>query len=132
MSIRSELEALCAQWLESFSSGDVAACADLYTEDAATYSPYGPPAKGRKATVEMHQAWLDSGETNKKLEILETGGDGDTAYLVCSYSGDYPTEDGGYETESGVVLNVCTRQPDGRWKYHIASLNSDKPPLADG
>ena len=132
MSVRDELEALCALWLESFSSGDVAACADLYTEDGAIYSPYGPPAIGREAITQTHQAWLDSGETNKKVEVLDAGGDGDTTYLVASYSGDYPTEDGSYQTESGKVLSVCTRQTDGRWKFHISSLNSDEPPLADG
>jgi uncharacterized protein (TIGR02246 family) len=132
MSIRDELEALNALWLEAFSRGDVEACASLFTEDAAIYSPYGPPALGREAIKQTHQDWLNSGETNKKLEILDAGGDGNTAFLVASYSGDYPTEGGGYETESGKVVNVCTRQPDGRWKFHIGSLNSDEPPLADG
>jgi uncharacterized protein (TIGR02246 family) len=132
MSIQDELEALNAVWLEAFSRGDAEACADLWTENGAIYSPYGPPAIGREAIKQAHQDWLSAGEINKNLEILEAGGDGNTAFLVASYSGDYPTEDGGYETESGKVVNVCTRHPDGRWKFHIGSLNSDKPPLAGG
>lgn len=132
MSIRDELEALMAVYLQAFSRRDVEACTDLYTDDGAIYSPYGPAAIGRRAIMKTQQAWLDAGETNKKLEILYAGGDGDTAYCVTSYSGDYPTEDGSYQTESGKALNVFARQPDGHWKFHISSLNSDEPPLAGG
>ena len=132
MSIQGELDALMALWLQAFSRGDIEACTDLYTENGAIYSPYGPAAIGREAIMQTQQAWFDAGETNKKLEIVNAGGDGDTAYCVTSYSGDYPTGDGSYHTESGKALNVFLRQPDGHWKFHISSLNSDEPPLAGG
>jgi hypothetical protein len=38
MSIRDDLEASNALWLEAFSRGDAEACADLYTEDGAIHT----------------------------------------------------------------------------------------------
>ena len=129
MTILKEMEQLVAALLRAYQAKDAAACAALYSEDGAVYSPYAPPAMGRAAIQKLHQDWLDEGDTNKRLEILEAGGDSDIAYVLLAYAGDTPQEDGGVITESGTSLNLCQRQPDGSWRIHISSLTSDTPPL---
>lgn len=125
------MEDLLERWVASFSAGDIETCVEIYSEDGAIYSPYGPAATGRQAIRETHKEWLDAGETNKRIKVLEAGGDGSLAYCVAAYSGDYPQEDGSIATESGTSLNIAVKQPDGSWKLHISSLNSDTPPLAE-
>ena len=132
MSIAEEMNALADALLQVTRARDAAACAALFTADGAIYSPYAEPAQGPEAIEALHQAWLDEGETNKQMTVLEAGGSGDTAYLLLAYSGDYPQADGSTLSESGRSLNLCRRQPDGSWRIHICSLNSDEPPLAPG
>ncbi|GJL82621.1 MAG: hypothetical protein DHS20C01_22550 [marine bacterium B5-7] len=119
-------------WVEKYIAGDIESCVQLYTEDGTIYSPYGLPAIGRDALRETHRTWLASGETNKKLKVLESRGEKDLGYCVAAYSGEYRDENGSTFIESGTSLNIFARQPDGSWKIHISSLNSDKPPLVDG
>ena len=132
MTLLKEMEQLVAALLRASQAKDAGACAALYSEDGAVYSPYAPPAMGSAAIQELHQDWLDEGETNKRLDILEAGGDSDIAYVLVAYAGDTPQEDGGVITDSGTSLNLCQRQPDDSWRIHISSLTSDTPPLAQG
>lgn len=126
-----ELQAVLDDWVTCFSAGDIEGATDIYAPDGAIYSPYGTHAVGREALLETHAEWHAAGETNKSVEILEARIDGDLAYAMAKYSGDYPQDDGTSITESGVSLNIFTRQADGGWKIQISSLNSDVPPLAE-
>jgi len=130
MTILSEMQSTVDGWVTRFVDGDVEGATDMYTSDGAIYSPYAAAAVGTEAVREVHQGWMDAGETNKKLVVLEAQADGDLGYNVVKYSGDYPQDDGGMVTETGFSVNIMKRQPDGQWKFHISSLNSETPPLA--
>ena len=130
MTIQTEMQALMDAWRRAYGAGDIDGALAFYSDDAAIYSPYGPAAAGQEALRATHVAWLATGETNKKLTLLSAGGDGDLAYCVMAYSGDYPQDDGTMLRESGTSVNVAKRQPDGTWKLLVSSLNSDTPPLA--
>ena len=130
MAIQSEMQELVDEWVARFVSGDVDGATDMFTSDGAIYSPYDGAAIGIEAVREVHQRWMDSGETNKKLVVLEAQADGDLGYNVVRYSGGYPQDDGSIVTETGFSVNIVKRQPDGQWKFHISSLNSEVPPLA--
>jgi uncharacterized protein (TIGR02246 family) len=127
--IKEEMHALMDQWVRSFSSGDVEQCVAFYTEDGAIYSPYGLPAIGRDAIRRVHKEWLDAGETNKTIKVIEAHADGVLAYCVAAYAGDCPDDGGNPITESGTSLNIAKRELDGTWRLHISSLNSDTPSL---
>jgi uncharacterized protein (TIGR02246 family) len=126
-SIRREMQQLLDQYLVCIDSGELERCTESYTVDGAIYSPYGPAAIGRDAIRNTHRAWLDAGETNKQIIVQEARSEGDLAYCIASYSGDYRQEDGTMFTERGTSLNIAKRQPDGSWQLHISSLNSDSP-----
>ena len=131
MTIKSEMQALVDAWVEVYSAGDIDGALAFYSDDAAIYSPYGPAAIGIEALRATHAAWHASGETNKKVVVLNAESDGNLAYWLASYSGDYPQPDGTVLTECGVSVNVAKRQADGMWRFIVSSLNSDMPPLAD-
>ncbi|MBI2802039.1 MAG: SgcJ/EcaC family oxidoreductase [Gammaproteobacteria bacterium] len=124
------MQLLVDQWVQAFSAGALEESVLLYTENGAIYSPYGAPALGRGQIRRTHREWLDAGEQNKKIIVVEAHREGDTAYCVAAYAGDYPDEHGNLITESGISVNIAKLQPDGTWRLHISSLNSDTPPLA--
>ena len=61
----------------------------------------------------MHKEWLDAGETNKTIKVIEAHADGVLAYCVAAYAGDCPDEVGNLITESGTSLNIAKRELDG-------------------
>ena len=130
MSAEDEVKDVAKVWLEAFVRKDVKACTATYTEEAWILSPYNAEAHGHEAIDKTHSSWMEADEKNKQIEVLEVAVDGDLAYSLTSYSGDYVQEDGSVQTESGKCLNVLKRQADGTWKVHISSLTSDTPPLA--
>lgn len=120
------IESLVARLLAALQRHDASACAALFTDDGLILSPYGPPAQGNEEIRATHQAWFDEGETNKRLRLLEVDASGDIGYCVLAYSGDYLQSDGSCVTDSGRSVNIIRRQPDGDWKIHVASLNTDR------
>lgn len=131
MIILDEMQGLNDKWVEHFSEGDIEACVEMHTENGAIYSPYGSAAVGRDAIRDIYGEWHEAGEQNKQIKVLEADCDGAIAYFTATYSGDYPQADGTLVNESGVVLTICTRAPNGSWKMQVSSLNSDTPPLAE-
>jgi ketosteroid isomerase-like protein len=130
MPIRDEMQVLMDRWTKGFVEGDIETCVDVYTKDAAVYSPYSEPKCGSDGIRDLFDQWHQQGETNKRVTVEDAAGDGSVAYCLVSYSGDYPQDDGSYVTESGISLNIAEKQPDGSWKLRISSMNSDKPSLA--
>ncbi len=126
-----EVTELFNLWVQEFTAGNIDACVELYTDDGAIYSPYELPSIGRDALRETHRQWLAAGGTNKKIRVFEAHSENDLGYCIAAYSEDYPQDDGSLVKESGKSVNIVKRQPDGSWKLHISSLNSDDPPLAE-
>lgn len=103
----------------AYRAGDAAACAKMWTESAAIYSPFGPPLTGRAEIEAAHRDWTAGGAgADKVLEVQAASADGDMAWCLVRYS---------EEGESGVSLNILERQADGTWLIRLTSLNSDFP-----
>ena len=130
MSDIEELQKIADEWVELFMAHDADGCTNTFLADAAIYHPYGPAAEGLEAVRAAHIDWLEDGETNKKLTVVDGRISGDLAYYIGRYSGDYPNDDGSTYTESGVVVAVYHRDADGKWRCRVSALNSDNPPLA--
>jgi uncharacterized protein (TIGR02246 family) len=127
MDAEDAIDKLSKDWVKAFEQRDAKTCAVCYTEDAWILSSYGDKAHGREDIEKTMRQWLESGEKNKKITLLELSVNGDLAYSIVAYSGDYDNEDGSVHTEAGKAVNVFKRQTDGSWKYHINVLTSDNP-----
>jgi len=76
------------------------------------------------AVMSVQKGWLELGETNKKLKVIDGRISGDVAYYIGRYSGDYPNEDGSTYTESGVVVGVYHKDKDGNWRGRVMAMTS--------
>ncbi len=122
---REGIELLVERLLDALERHDAAACAALFTGDGVIISPWAPPARGLDAIRATHQAWFDEGEANKRLTVLEADANGDLAYCLLVWSGDYRQSDGSVATYSGTSVNVLQRHANGDWNIRVQSLNSD-------
>lgn len=117
--LRAEIQALLDRMAAVYSAGDAAACAALYTEDGAIYSPFAPPVHGRAAIETVHRDWTGGGAGDKRLTVIDAGGEEDLAWCLAAFSEDSMTD-------SGTSLNILERQPGGNWLIRISSLNADE------
>ncbi len=106
-----------ARYLAAYRAGDAAGCAACYLPEGTVYSPYAPPALGRSAIAELHQAWTAGGAAHKTLDLIEIGGAGGLAWCLARFAE-------GDATDEGWSVNVLEVQDDGRWLIRISSLNA--------
>ena len=123
MAIQDELQSLLNVMAAAYTAGDAAACAAVFTPDAALFSPYAPPTYGRAAIEDLHRGWVGHGAGNKTIRVVDAGMAGDLAWALAHYAE-------GDVTGDGTSLMVFARQPDGGWLCHRCSLNPMLPPLA--
>lgn len=102
-------------YVSSYRAKDAAACASVYAPDGKLFSPFGPPAIGRRAIEATHRDWVEDGAENKEIRVVDAGGSGDVAWCLAHFS------EG--STGSGTSLNILERQPDGAWLITHCSLN---------
>jgi ketosteroid isomerase-like protein len=118
MSINDELQILMNAMAISYSEGDAAACASMFTMDGELISPYAPTARGRAEIEELHRVWT-KGVGNKKLIVINAGGSGDFAWCLANFFEDKVTAEGS-------SLCVFERQHDKTWLIRMCSLNEGK------
>ena len=131
MSDIEQLQSIADEWVELFMAHDLDGCVETFLPNGSIYSPYHVAGEGLNAVRAVHDQWLQSGETNKKLTVIDGRITGDVAYYIGHYSGDYPNDDGTAYTESGVVVAIYHRDVDGKWRCRVSALNSDNPPLSE-
>jgi ketosteroid isomerase-like protein len=111
----------------AFNKGDIAACAELYTDDAEIISKQSSPVRGKEAIGKFFKDQF-------AREILF-----DTDTTVSVVSGDVAMEQGTYrvrnvvrgvDVEFGDYLNVWRKLPDGKWKAYRSMYNVTKAPIA--
>ena len=124
---KDSIRALLAEYDRVCATGDAAAYAALYTDDAVLMPPNAPTVEGRPAIEnwakdifkDMH---LDV--VAKEAEIIVTG---DWAIVRGTYSVTFTPREGGVSIEdAGKWLAVMSKQPDGLWKYSNNMWSSDK------
>ena len=110
-------------FMTTFSRGDAAGMATLYTENGQLLPPNSDFVTGAQALQATFQALMDMGIKAIKLETVETEGHGDTASEVGRYT---------LEGEGGQVLDqgkyiVIWKQEAGQWKLHRDIFNTSMP-----
>ncbi len=111
------------EFMESFQNGDAGALAALYTEGGQLLPPNGDFVNGRKAIETFWKGAMDMGIKTAKLEIVEVGGLGETAYEVGKYT---LFGDNEKILDQGKYV-VIWKQIDGQWKLHRDIWNSLLP-----
>lgn len=111
------------KFMTTYSRGDAAGMAALYTENGQLMPPNSDFVTGRPAIQTIFQAFMDMGIKAIKLETVETEGYGDTAFEVGRFT---------LEGEGGQVLDqgkyiVIWKQVAGQWKLHRDIFNSSLP-----
>ena len=61
MPIRDEMQVLMDRWTKGFVEGDIETCVDVYTKDAAVYSPYSEPKCGSDGIRDLFDQWHQQG-----------------------------------------------------------------------
>ena len=115
MSFKQECQNLYDQYVAFYRSGDAKGCASIFATQAKMYSPFGPPAIGRKAIEEAHADWVEEGAEEKNIFVSSAGCDGELGWCLAEFS------EG--TTGEGNSLSVLARKPDGRWLITHCSLN---------
>jgi len=122
-SVHDAIVAADETFMATFSRGDAAGIAALYTENGQFLPPNGDFVKGKPAIQATFQAFMDMGIKGIKLEAVEVEGYGDTASEVGRYT---------LEGEGGQVLDkgkfiVIWKQEAGQWKLHRDIINTSMP-----
>jgi len=107
--------------LKAFTSGDWAAWAGIFSEDAILQPPNAPTVSGHAAL----EAW---GRAFPPIERLtwpnvQVHGDGNLAYATT----DYELQLKGLPPDRGKQLAVYKRETGGKWQAIAVSFSSDLP-----
>jgi len=121
--------AVQADYKAAYESGDAAALAALYTEDATRYPPSAEVISGR-AAIEQEFAQAFAATTGRQITITQTdmGGIGRLAYSIGTYSYSYQIE-GEAEpvANEGEWMAISKLGEDGTWKIYAHLWNSTLP-----
>jgi uncharacterized protein (TIGR02246 family) len=114
-------------FMATFSRGDAAAMANLYTADGALMPTHSDFVKGQEAIAAVWQSVFDAGIKQAKLETLEVEGVGDTLYEVGKYT---LYSEGDKIADAGKYI-VIWKMEDGQWKLHRDIFNTSLPPTSE-
>lgn len=107
-------------------SGDWSAFVGMFTEDGVLMPP-------NEALLQMSDflAWIEPvgmTVTEHKVEFVDVDGSGDIAYGRATYSERYTVEGVSEPIEdTGKILAVLRKQPDGSWLFSMWAWSSDLP-----
>ncbi len=121
--IRDAIVAADQQWELAFGRGDVAAVAQMYTENAQVLPPQSEPIAGRQAIQSFWQEAMDSGLKAARFEIMEVRDLGDAAYEVGQYT---VMGAAGQVLDQGKYIEIWQRESD-QWKIKWDLWNSSLP-----
>jgi len=129
-SAKGAIQALNQQWEINFENHDAAALADLFTEDGVRMPQGGPATVGRPALEAAYrrdfaEVWKTQAKVMLKAEEVIISGEYAFARGVDTLVQD---QDGRQvlDGETGKWLFIYRRQPDGTWKYHWVTFNSNE------
>ena len=122
------MKAVDAAWTKAMLTGDAAAAAALYADDAVLVLPGSPAIKGKKAIAEAYEGWL---KDVKVADIVLSDTHYRTAGHLSAGWGQWkmttvPKAGGAAKTETGTFCAVGAEK-DGVWKYVSDHASGDPP-----
>ncbi len=109
-------------WASVVNSGDTAAIARLYTDDAVLVSPGTELIAAPGAIGDYWIAKRKSGASDFRFLSVNERLEGDTLYQSAVWTSKF-TSNGQVNSLDGQMTNVLARQPDGSWKIRLQSWN---------
>ena len=127
--IRSAIDANNKAITTAINSGDAAAMAAMYADDAVNYSAGEEPAAGKAAILASAQKWLGSMKVNATASTDTLIVMGDLALEIGQYSGTMTPNAAGASPiqDHGRLMTLWKKQPDGSWKIFRDMSNSSVP-----
>ena len=109
-------------------SGDAAAAAAIYADDATLLAPAADVVYGRSAIERFWRTGVESGIERVELVVLELRRRGDVAFEIGEYALHVAPESGGAVVDRGRYLVVHRVESDGRWRRAAEMFSPDRPP----
>jgi uncharacterized protein (TIGR02246 family) len=111
------------EWENAFNSGDTAALAALYTENATLMPPDSDAVHGRKGVQDFWQGARDNGVQQILLHLGDVELRGSDTLIEVSTA---TITAGGSQIPVKYVV-VWTREGDGSWRLHVDMWSRTKP-----
>ena len=117
------------QWSAAAERNDVDATVSYYSEDAVLLAPNTPIANTPKAIRDIWAGLLGPNTSvSWKVTKVEVSKSGELGYLYGTYQLSIKDPNGGPTiNDTGKILEVWKKQPDGQWKCIVDAYNSDIP-----
>lgn len=122
--VRADIEAANKELSRAFGSGDTAAMAALYTENATVLPPNSPMIRGRRAIEEFWKGAMAMGVQSIQLTTLDVESSGDLAYEIGNATLEIRPQGGNPSTDTVKYVVAWKRQPDNSWKLAADIWNS--------
>jgi len=125
-SAKAAIQALNKQWEINFETHDAAGLLALFTEDCVRMPQGGPATVGRPALEAAYrqdfaEVWKTQAKVRLHVEEIIISGE-----YAFARGADTLVQDGRQVGEPGKWLFVYRQQPDGTWKYHWITFNSNE------
>jgi uncharacterized protein (TIGR02246 family) len=123
---KATIHALDQQWEKAFEDHDLAGLVALFTEDCVRMPQGGPASVGRPALEAAYrQDFAEVWKTQAKVrlnpgELIISG------EYAFGRGADTLIQDGRQVGEAGKWLFIYRRHPDGTWKFHWITFNSNE------
>jgi uncharacterized protein (TIGR02246 family) len=126
------IRALDEQWSATVAKHDVDGTVAFYADDAVLLTPNAPMAADKKSIRESWAGLLvPNAAVSWSASKVEVAKSGDLGYLYGTYRSTLRLPKGGPAIEdTGKILEVWKKQPDGKWKCIVDTYNSDLPESA--
>ena len=112
-------------------SGDAAAAASIYADDATLVAPAADVLHGRPAIERFWRTGVETGIENVTLQRLDLQLYGEMAFEVGEYALHVAPESGGPVVDRGRYLIVHRAEPDGSWRRAAEMFSPDRMPAPE-
>lgn len=125
----SALRTLDEQWSATAAKNDLDGTVAFYADDAVLLPPNAPIATDRKSIRESWAGLLGPNTAvSWKVSKAEVASSGELGYLYGTYSLAIQDPKGGAPVrDTGKLVEIWKKQPDGKWKCIVDTYNSDLP-----
>ena len=125
-SAKAAIQALNQKWEEAFENHDLAGLTALFTENCVRMPQGGPAAVGRAALEAAYRqdfagVWKTQAKVRLNAEEVILAGE-----YAFARGADTLLQDSRHVGETGKWLFVYRRLPDGTWKFHWVTFNSNE------
>jgi len=123
------IQALDGQWSATAAKNDLAGTLAFYADDAVLLPPNAPIATDAKSIRESWGALLaPNTAVSWNVSKAEVAKSGELGYIYGTYSLLIKDPKGGPTVhDTGKLVEIWKKQPDGKWKCIVDTYNSDLP-----